>query len=140
MMSQNGIRLLILGGLVLLLVSPSLARTRRKQRVTSGPWGGQHIRIDVSNSATIEYDCATGTIAGPLNFDSNGRFKWHGTHATEHGGPIRSDETANQRPADYTGWIKGDTMTLTVRLTDTNETIGTFSLKRGSEGRVFKCR
>ena len=30
-------------------------------------------------------------------------------------------------------------MTLMVRLTDTSETVGTFSLTRGSMGRIVKC-
>ena len=92
-----------------------------------------------ANSATIEYDCAQGTIAGPILLDSKGRFTLHGTHLTARGGPVRSDETANQRPAVYTGSIKGEQMTLTVTFTDTNETVGTFSLTHGKEGRVFKC-
>ena len=127
--------------LVLLLVSLSPAKPRRVQRVASGLWGGEHIRINIgANSATIEYDCAQGTIAGPLLLDSRGRFILQGTHSREHGGPIRSDETANQRPAVYTGSISGVMMTLTVKLTGTNETVGTFSLTHGDEGRVFKCK
>jgi hypothetical protein len=128
------------GSLVLLLVSLSPAKPRRAQRVANGLWGGEHIRINVGpNSATIEYDCAQGTIAGPLLLDSKDRFILHGTHSTEHGGPIRSDETANQRPAVYTGSIRGGRMTLIVKMTGTNETVGTFSLTHGDEGRVFKC-
>jgi hypothetical protein len=126
--------------LVLLLVSLSPAKPRRAQRLASGLWGGSHIRMNVSaNSATIEYDCAEGTIAGPLLLDSKGRFTLQGTHLRARGGPIRSDETANQRPAVYTGSIKGERMTLTVRITGTNETVGTFSLTHGEEGSLFKC-
>ena len=140
MVWQDGIRFLIVGGLVLLLVTPTLGK-RRKQRIAGGQWGGQHIRMDVgANSATIEYDCANGSITGPLSLDSKGHFSWRGTHVAEHGGPVRSDETANQHPATYTGWIKDNTMTLTVKLTDSNQTIGTFSLTHGHPGRVFKCR
>ena len=129
------------GSLVLLLVSLSPAKPRRAQRLASGLWGGAHIRMNVgANSAMIEYDCAQGTIAGPLLLDSRGRFILHGTHSREHGGPTRSDETANQRPAVYTGSISGGRMTLTVKMTGTNETVGTFSLTHGDEGRVFKCK
>jgi len=139
MVWQDGIRFLIVGGLVLLLVTPTLGK-RRKQRIAGGQWGGQHIRMDVgATSATIEYDCANGSITGPLILDSKGHFSWRGTHVAEHGGPVRSDETANQHPATYTGSIKDNTMTLTVKLTDTNQTIGTFSLTHGRAGRVFKC-
>jgi len=130
----------VTGSLVLLLVSFSSAKPR-KNRMGNGLWGGEHIRINVSaNSAMIEYDCAQGTIAGPLLMDSKGRFIWHGTHLREHGGPIRSDETANRSPAVYTGYIRGGKMKLTVKLKGTNQTMGTFSLMQGAEGKVFKCR
>src|ERR1700737_4602656 len=113
MLLRNGV---LAGSLVLLLVSFSSAKPRKSQRMPSGLWGGEHIRIDVSaNSATIEYDCAQGTIAGPLLLDTKGHFTLHGTHLREHGGPIRSDETANGHPAIYTGSIKGGRMTLTVK-------------------------
>ncbi len=111
------------------------------QKIPAGTWGGLHLQMEVADgSATIEYDCANGTIAGPLTVDSRGRFNWRGTHVPEHGGPIRKDEKPNISPARYTGWTDGKKMTLTVTLTDTNETLGTYSLVHGQEGRVFKCR
>jgi hypothetical protein len=104
-------------------------------------WGGEHIRLQVTGQgAEIEYDCAQGTMAQPPIAGAGGRFDVKGTHRAEHAGPIRRDEESNGRPARYTGKIAGDTMTLTVMLTDKQETIGTFTLKRGNEGNVFKCR
>lgn len=111
------------------------------QRTVSGTWGGQHISIEANGrSASIEYDCATGTINGPLTLDSKGHFTWRGYHNREHGGPIRIDEKSNAQPANYRGWIQGDTMTLTVTLANSDESPGTFTLTRGSQGKVFKCR
>ncbi|MGH9873391.1 MAG: hypothetical protein ACRD9S_13135 [Pyrinomonadaceae bacterium] len=111
------------------------------QRVSTGTWGAPHIRVEVGqNSASIDYDCANGTIDGPLTFDSKGRFTWRGTHHREGPGPIRVDSESKGRPALYTGSIKGDTMTLTVKLTDTDEVLETYTLKRGGHGRVFKCK
>jgi hypothetical protein len=104
-------------------------------------WGGEHIRLQVTEQgAEIEYDCAQGTMAQSPLAGAGGRFDVKGTHRAEHAGPIRRDEESNGRPARYTGKIVGDTMTLTVMLTDKPETIGTFTLKRGNEGSVFKCR
>jgi hypothetical protein len=118
----------------------SPAKPRDVQRLATGIWGGQHIRIDVTrDTARIEYDCATGTIGGPLTLNSKGQFTWRGFHTREHGGPIRSDETANKQPAVYSGWVKGTSMSLTVKLADTGETLSTFTLRRGNSGRVFKC-
>jgi hypothetical protein len=134
-------RLLLGVSLVVLIVSSTTARPRKLQRLQKGIWGGPHIRISVGpGSATIDYDCANGTIAEPLTPDSRGHFTWRGTHNREHGGPIRMDEQSNGRPAIYSGWIKGDTMNLTVKLVDTNEVIETYILKHGSPGRILKCK
>ena len=106
----------------------------------AGPWGGEHIRLVVAESgAAIEYDCAHGTIDVPLRAGAGGRFTASGTHVREHGGPIHEDEVPDVHPAGYTGLVRGDRMTLTVRETDTGTTIGTFTLRRGEDARVFKC-
>ena len=52
---------------------------------------------------------------------------------------IRVGEVPDTHPARYDGSVTGNSMTLTVRLTDTNETIGTFTLTRAGTARVFKC-
>ena len=112
---------------------------KKQQRIATGVWGGQHIHIKVgAKSATIEYDCASGVINGPLVVDSNGNFKLRGIHRMERGGPVRSDEQPRQIPATYFGSIKGNTMTLTLKLTDSDEE--TFTLERGKDGELFKCR
>jgi hypothetical protein len=138
---RNGNKFLFAISLVLLIVSSGASKPRKMQRLPTGTWGGAHIRIEVgSRSATIDYDCATGAINGPLTIDSKGRFTWRGTYNREHGGPIRIDEKPNGRPVTYSGWIKDDNMTLTVKLSDTNEVLDTYTLRRGSVGRVFKCK
>lgn len=141
MFLKHSVRLLVLVSLIMLIASSASSRPRKMYRLNPGSWGGPNIRIDLGkSSATIEYACASGTIDGPLSIDGKGRFAWRGTFNQEHGGPARIDEKANERPAVYSGWIKGDTMTLTVKLADTNEVLETFALKRGSTGRVFKCK
>jgi len=141
MFLKSRIKLLVVVSFVLIIAASAASRPRKMQRLSIGPWGAQHIRIDVEkNSAAIDYDCANGTIDGPLTFDSKGRFTWRGTHRRDGPGPIRVEHEFKGRPALYTGSIKGDTMTLTVKLTDTNEVVATYTLKRGSLGRVFKCR
>lgn len=109
------------------------------QRIPAGVWGGEHIRIEVgTKSATIEYDCAHGVIQGPLVVDSHGRFNLRGTHSLERGGPIRADEPERSQPATYTGSITGDRMTLTLKLANAEDE--TFTLERGKEGELFKCK
>jgi hypothetical protein len=122
-------------------VSVMSAMTKRPRTIPNGTWGGQHIQIVVTNgAATIEYDCATGKIAAPLKLDSHGRFVLKGTHAAEHGGPTREEESGGGEPAQFSGWTDGHKMKLTVTLTNSKTDIGTFELTRGSEGRIFKCR
>jgi hypothetical protein len=108
--------------------------------VALGLWGGAHVNLVVTETGgKLEYDCAHGTIDQPLVTDSSGRFDLVGTHTREHGGPIRSDEKPDKHPALYTGTTDGQTMVLTVTLTDSNVPLGTFTLKRGQIGRIFKC-
>ena len=124
---------------LLLPVAFITARTQKMQRVATGVWGGQHISIQVgARSATIEYDCASGVIDGPLTIDTDGNFKWRGMHRMERGGPIRADEKPNEHPATYTGSIKGNKMTLTLKLADSDAE--TFVLEKGKEGELFKCK
>lgn len=140
MFGLNRNRLVVVLSLVLLLVSSAASRPRKMQKLSAGTWGGPNVRIEVeASSARIDYSCANGTIAGPLTFDSKGRFTWRGFHTREGPGPIRVAD-GHGSPALYTGSVKGDTMTLTVKLTDSGEIIDTFTLKRGSAGRVFKCK
>jgi hypothetical protein len=140
MVWKNRNKLLVVFTLVLLIGTSAASRPRKTQRTVAGTWGGPHINIQVTGrSASVQYDCADGTIKGPLTIDSAGKFTWVGTYNRGHGGPVRIDEKPRSRPAVYTGWIRGDTMTLTVKLTDTDETFDPFTLKRGSSGRLWRC-
>jgi hypothetical protein len=129
----------MVGVVVLLAVCSVIAETRKMQRIPTGNWGGQHINIKVTpQSATIEYDCATGVIQGPLVIDRNGNFNLHGTHRLERGGPVRADETPKELPATYTGSIRGNSMTLNLKVSDAE--VETFKLEKGKEGELFKCK
>ena len=124
---------------VLLTVYSVIAETRKMQRIPMGNWGGQHIDMKVgAKSATIEYDCASGVIQGPLIVDSEGNFNLRGIHRMERGGPIRADAKPNEVPATYTGSIKGNTMTLNLKVSDSD--VETFTLEKGKKGELFKCK
>ena len=108
--------------------------------VVIGTWGGDHAGlIATSVGGTMEYDCAAGRIEEPLIADSDGRFVASGTHTPGHGGPVLPDEVLTRRPARYDGRVDGDLMSLTVVMTDSNATVGTFQLTRGRSPNVFKC-
>ena len=109
-------------------------------RIPTGTWGGDHIRLVVSDtSAIVEFDCAHGSLNLPLVVDRSGHFDITGIFVKEHGGPIRIDEELPQEPARYAGTTDGRTMMMSVTGTASAQPVGTFSLTIGSPGRVFKC-
>lgn len=112
----------------------------RARSVPDGVWGGQHMGLWLENGlGRIEYDCASGTIDEPLRLDKRDRFNVKGKHHKQRGGPIRNDEPSKDQPARYTGSLVGQTLTITVTLTNTRETIGTFRLTHNQEPRIVKC-
>jgi hypothetical protein len=106
----------------------------------TGTWGGADIALTVADAGShVDFDCAQGEIPGPLTVNTRNQFNLSGTFIREHGGPIAVGEVADSHPAVYFGSVTAATMSLTVRLTDTGEEMGPFTLSRGSAGRVVKC-
>jgi len=103
----------------------------------TGSWGGDHISMTITESgAHLELDCAHGDIRSQL---PAAPFTVPGTFVRERGGPIRVDDTTDSHPAMYSASISANTMSLTIRVTDSGETLGPFALLRGTAGRVVKC-
>jgi hypothetical protein len=124
----------------LLFCTVMLVYSQMPQRIPRGEWGGTHIQMNVGEqSATIEYDCAHGEIKGPLIINAQGKFQLRGTFTPERGGPIRADDHTPAQPATYSGEIKGATMTLTLKVSGSDET-ETFTLEKGKQGDLFKCK
>lgn len=112
----------------------------RRNKVRSGTWGGEHVGVEVTDENTsIEFDCAHGAIEGLFVIDRDGRFDMKGSYEVERPGPQRVGQASNARSARYTGSVNDTKMVLTVMLTDTNETIGTFTLKHGATPQIVKC-
>lgn len=124
---------------VALLCAACSGTTAEPSPVAIGIWGGDHVTFTVGNSSNhLEFDCAHGDIPGVLSVN-HGEMAANGTFVREHGGPIRVDEPLDAHPALYSGTVNGSTMQLSIRLTDSGEMIGSFSLVRGASGRVVKC-
>jgi len=133
MVMVSGLRILV----VIFVIS--CASPTDMQKIPTGVWGGEHISLEVgAKSASIEYDCAHGMIEGPLTVDARGRFSLRGTHTPERGGPIRADEQPRSEPANYVGSISGNKMTLTLKLEGSEDE--TFTLEKGKQGDLFKCK
>lgn len=113
----------------------------KKGQVAEGLWGGAHLRLNVNNDgASLEFDCAHGQIGAPFETDSEGRFDLPGTYTREGPGPIRIGREPSARPARYAGRVEGARMTLSVRLEGSDKPLSDYTLTRGDEGRVVKCR
>jgi hypothetical protein len=116
------------------------SRTGPSAVVLAGVWGGDHISLTIADDGShLEFDCAHGDIPGPLIPDSQGQFTVSGIFVRERGGLIREGDPPDAHPATYAGTVTEPSMQLTVRLTQTNDLIGTFTLTRGATGRVMKC-
>jgi len=123
--------------LVLAVVAAGCGTPSTPSLMPTGLWGGDHIALTVDDrSAHVELDCAHGDIPTRL---PDAPFTVAGTFVRERGGPIRVDEAADSHPAMYVASMTGSVMTLTIRLTDSSELVGTFTLTRGASGRVVKC-
>jgi hypothetical protein len=108
-------------------------------QVPAGSWGGQHVALEVTaGGGSLEFDCAHATIAEPLRLEG-GRFSVAGVYVREHGGPERVGEPEDSHPARFDGTLEGDRLTFSIRLTDDDATIGSFSVVQGKPPLVFKC-
>jgi hypothetical protein len=121
---------------------PSLApaNSAESSKVAVGSWGGEHISLQVTEKgAVFELDCASGVIEDPLALDSMARFDCKGMYVREHGGPAHEGQRPDVHPARFSGSIDGKKMTLIIKLTDTGQTIGEFTLMLGREPQLTKC-
>jgi hypothetical protein len=109
--------------------------------VANGPWGGLGVSLSVSDSgAEVEFDCAHGTIRGPLRLDAEGRFDLPGVFVRERPGPVREGAPGGaEEPARYRGRAHGDTLTLEAFLPGPGRTVGPYTLERGAAPRLRKC-
>jgi hypothetical protein len=133
--------LLVVGAAFLLLGCAGSGAVAESPRLPEGAWGGQHVHMKVSGGkATLDFDCAHGSIEGPMTLESDGSFDWRGAYVREHGGPIRKgEESAPGDPARYRGNLDGETLSLEVVVEGSDKPVGMFTLKLGQAGRVHKC-
>lgn len=109
--------------------------------LTPGVWGGRHIRFEVTErGANIEYDCARGTIEGPIVVNRRGRFNVEGMHYEERGGPKRAGEESAGYRVRLSGTVGGSLLKLTVTRAGTRRVVGAFTLARDREPEIVKCR
>jgi hypothetical protein len=112
----------------------------KQNSLAEGTWGGPHIALEVTaDGATVDYDCAHGRITEKVVLNSEGKFEAKGVYIREGPGPTRAGPE-KEEPAIYSGKSDGKTIELTVKLANTDETVGIFTLTHGMSGRVRKCK
>jgi hypothetical protein len=105
----------------------------------TGEWGGTHVGLRLGEtSGVLDYDCAAGTIDGPLLPRRDGTFEVEGRHTPGTGGPEREGEVRPSFRARYSGVIRGQRMTLQARV-ENGVLLGPFTLVKGAEPIIFRC-
>ncbi len=104
-----------------------------------GAWGGPHAGIQFEGGlASVELDCASGTIDAPVYPAKDGSFTAKGTLRTGTGGPVRVGQIFRSQRATYSGTVVKDVMTLNIDLEDGN-TGGPFTLTLGAQPLLTRC-
>ncbi len=101
-----------------------------------GTWGGENAGLIVTNTDVhVHIGCTLGDAIGPIRTDANGRFEANGTYNVD-AYPV---DRGIIHPANFTGQIVGQTMTLTVSLTDIARVLGPVTLTYGKEPKMGPC-
>jgi hypothetical protein len=101
-----------------------------------GTWGGDNAGLIVNGTDVhVHIGCTLGDAAAPILPDANGRFEVSGTYNVD-AYPVNRGIT---HPATFSGQIVGQSMTLTVSLTDTGQVLGPVTLVYGREPKMGPC-
>ncbi len=112
--------------------------TATSTRITevAGTWGGENAGLLVSDADVhVHIGCTLGDATGPIRPDADGRFTATGTYNVD-AYPV---DRGIVHPAQFTGQITGQTMTLTVTLTDIARVLGPVTLIYGKEPHMGPC-
>ncbi len=104
----------------------------------TGTWGGREASAVLTVSGgTVSYPCGTSTIDSAWSINPAGQFSAIGQYFFG-GGPV-PPQGGTPHPARYSGQLQGDSLTLTLTLTDLNQTLGPFHMVRGGPPVVQLC-
>lgn len=121
-----------------LLFSCAKSQTLSPDVPLAGNWGGEGIVLVASEKDVImTFDCGSGTIERKVIF-SNNKFSEKGTYLQIFGNiPVNFD--AKPRPVLYEATLVSDTFNLTMKSEDGKTTLGTYSVKKGTSGKINRC-
>lgn len=122
----------------LVLLPLALACSSPTAPAALGSWGGKQVSLVLTASGgTLSYACGAGTIDSSWTLSDAGQFVGSGQHFFG-GGPV-PPQGHPPHPARYSGRVQGDLLTLTVTLSDLNETLGPYYLVRGGPAVAELC-
>lgn len=126
--------------LAAMLSGPAPTPDASGPRVPEGVWGGLGIAVRIAGAgAQLEFNCARGSIDGPLRLDAEGRFDVAGTFERGRPGPVRMGETPKSEPARYRGTLSDGTLRFEVLPASTGKPMGPFSARLGASSRIHSC-
>lgn len=126
-----------LAGAALLLMVGSAVQA--KPAFLAGSWGGEHAGIAFEGGlAQVRFDCASGSIDEPVSPGKDGSFEARGTFRAGQPGPVRVGQIFHSQPANYSGQVRKDLMTLNITLED-GTAIGPFTLTQGAAPQLTRC-
>ncbi len=131
------IRMVELGCIAAAIIAPGCASTTGSPITdVTGTWGGNDAGlIATDTSAHVHIGCTLGDTKGRIVVEADGRFTIAGTFNVD-AFPIDRGIT---HPAQFSGQIVGNSMTLTVVLTDTGRQLGPVVLIFGKEPTMGPC-
>ena len=105
-------------------------------RVAVGTWGGRDAGMVVEErSAHVHIGCTRGDVGQGIPLDADGHFDVTGTYNVD-AFPI---DRGILHPARFAGDTDGRSLTLSVRLTDTGQTLGPVVLRLGVTPQMANC-
>jgi hypothetical protein len=105
-------------------------------RIVTGTWGGEDAGLIANDStAHVHIGCTLGDTNGPIVTDETGHFETPGTYDVD-AYPVARGIL---HPARFIGQVTGQTIVLTVVLTDTARTLGPVTLTYGKEPQMHAC-
>jgi hypothetical protein len=103
----------------------------------AGVWGGDNAGMIVDEASVhVHIGCTQGNSFGPLQTDPNGRFEGAGRYNLR-AFPVLHE--GDYEPALFEGTVRGPTASLTVRLTNSGQTLGPVRLRFGVPPAMQDC-
>ena len=109
-------------------------------KLSVGTWGGENAGLIVNDTiAHVHVACTLGNFSAPVTIDENGRFNVTGSYVLR-AYPVF---VGPYHPAQFAGQISGNSLTLTVIVSDTVEkktvTVGPVTVTFKQEPRMGPC-